>query len=92
MIYNEVNVDNVRLELYTVDKYQGREADVTIVSLSRNSGLGFMNVPNRINVGLTRAKYYRIVLGDKDHFKKQDHKFLHNIVFDSEVYKEGELL
>lgn len=91
-IFSEVVVDNVKIELYTVDKYQGREADITIVSLSRNSGLGFMNVPNRINVGLTRAKFYRIVVGDAEHFKKQKYKFLRNIVLESEIYKEGDLL
>jgi DNA polymerase III delta prime subunit len=91
-IFSEVCIDNLKIELYTVDKYQGREADVTLVSLSRNTGLGFMNVPNRINVGLTRAKYYRVVIGDIEHFKNQKYSFLSNIVLESEVYKGGDLL
>lgn len=91
MIRSDVPIDNVTIELYTVDKYQGKEADVTINSLTRNSGLGFMNVPNRINVSLTRAKYYRIVVGDSAHFRSLDHKFIHNIVLTSKLYEEGEL-
>jgi hypothetical protein len=91
MIRSDVTIDNVTVELYTVDKYQGKEADITINSLTRNSGLGFMNVPNRINVSLTRAKYYRIIVGDSNHFRSLDHKFIHNIVLTSQLYKEGEL-
>jgi|GEM_PF-6405612 len=91
MIGGVVNINNVKVELYTVDKYQGKEADITINSLTRNRGLGFMNVPNRINVALTRAKYYRVVVGDREHFENMSHNFLKSIVTTSKVYEEGEL-
>lgn len=90
-MYNTVFVNNVYLEVYTVDKFQGKESDISIISLSRNKGLGFMNVPNRINVAMTRAKYYRIVVGDAEHFRNFQEPFLRNIVNDSVYYKEGEL-
>jgi DNA polymerase III delta prime subunit len=91
-MYNTAIINNLFIEVYTVDKFQGKESDISIISLSRNKGLGFMNVPNRINVAMTRAKYYRIVVGDADHFRTFQEPFLKNIVNDSICYKEGELL
>ncbi|BDZ50308.1 hypothetical protein GCM10025867_25490 [Frondihabitans sucicola] len=47
----------------TVDKFQGREAVVAIVSLAASSGadiprgLDFLLMPNRLNVALSRAKW-----------------------------------
>lgn len=31
-------------------------------------GLGFMDSPNRLNVALTRAKFQRVIVGDRDYF------------------------
>ena len=60
--------------VHTISQFQGREADVIILSLVRSSApsvgvprastLGFASEPKRINVALTRAKYGQIVLGD----------------------------
>ena len=47
----------------TVDKFQGREAVVAIVSLAASSaeyaprGLGFLIMKNRLNVAVSRAKW-----------------------------------
>jgi uncharacterized protein len=47
----------------TVDKFQGREAAVAIVSLSASSaaevprGIGFLLMKNRLNVAISRAKW-----------------------------------
>ncbi|THG33598.1 TM0106 family RecB-like putative nuclease [Naasia lichenicola] len=47
----------------TVDKFQGREAAVAIVSLTASSaddvprGIDFLLMPNRLNVGISRAKW-----------------------------------
>lgn len=64
--------DNVEIQLYTVDKFQGREADVVFISMCRNKGIGFMDNTNRMNVALTRAKYQRVIVGDKGLFEQQD--------------------
>ncbi len=55
---------------YTVDSFQGSEADVTIVSLVRNndhsnikSALGFLGDFRRMNVLLSRAKWRLISRG-----------------------------
>ena len=58
---------------YTVDSFQGSEADVTIVSLVRNndhsnirSALGFLADFRRMNVLLSRAKWRLILVGAFD--------------------------
>jgi len=91
VIFNALQIEHIHLEIYTVDKFQGKESDISIISLSRNKGLGFMNVPNRINVAMTRAKYYRVVVGDGNHFRSLDQPFLKNIYLDSVAYPEGAL-
>ena len=64
-----------RLELNTVDGYQGREFDVIILSLVRSANssesvasqtsLGFLRSDRRLNVALSRARYSLLVVGDK---------------------------
>lgn len=62
-IGREVN----RVEVNTVDSFQGREKDIVIVSCvrARDSGgdIGFISSLQRINVALTRAKESLIVCG-----------------------------
>jgi hypothetical protein len=58
--------------LYTVDKFQGMEADIVFLSMVRGSSVGFMDNINRLNVALTRAKYQRVIVGDKNFFSKQN--------------------
>lgn len=49
-----------------VDAFQGREADVTIFSITRSDakGLGFLRELERINVALSRAKERLVIVGD----------------------------
>lgn len=59
----------VDIKNYTVDKFQGQEADITFVSMVRTEkGMGFMDNPNRLNVGITRARFQRVILGKYDYF------------------------
>lgn len=62
---------HIEVFIYTVDKFQGREADVVFLSLIKtgNANLGFMDSPNRLNVALTRARYQRVIVGSKHYFK-----------------------
>ena len=49
------------------DKFQGMERDVMIVDLVKSGpglNMGFMEVPNRINVALSRQKKLLIIVGD----------------------------
>lgn len=65
------------LVVATVDSFQGAEKDIIIYDLVRstrdndNSGLGFLEMPNRINVAFTRSTRLLIVVGDA--------KFLSNV-------------
>ena len=60
-------VENIHIG--TVDSFQGREADVVVVSLVRNNhhsgkrALGFLDSSRRMNVLLSRAKWKLIVVG-----------------------------
>ena len=63
--------DGVDILLYTVDKFQGMEADVVFLSMVRGKSIGFMDNINRLNVALTRAKYQRVIVGDKTFFENK---------------------
>lgn len=55
-----------RVRLATVDNFQGEESMVVILSLVRNQPkgrIGFLKLPNRINVMLSRAMHGMYVLG-----------------------------
>ncbi|KAI5170015.1 hypothetical protein PAEPH01_1176 [Pancytospora epiphaga] len=51
-------------ESNTIDGFQGKEADVVILSTVRETGLGFVCDFRRINVAITRARYGLIILGN----------------------------
>jgi superfamily I DNA and/or RNA helicase len=68
---------NISLRLCTVDRFQGNEADMVIISLVRSVGVGFLDSPNRLNVALTRARRQLIIVGDHGYFSKPGNKRLH---------------
>ena len=55
----------LRIELCTVDRFQGHEADIVLISFARPHATSFLESPNRLNVALTRARYQRVVIGDR---------------------------
>ena len=55
-------VERVDVPVHTIDSFQGREADVCVLSTVRTTAAGFWGDPRRLNVGLTRAKHaFRVV-------------------------------
>lgn len=64
-----------RVRIGTVDAFQGREFDVVYLSTTRSSKqgsrrsnpYGFLVLPNRLNVAMSRQKRLLIVVGDAGH-------------------------
>ncbi|KAJ2610714.1 Protein zgrf1 [Coemansia sp. RSA 1694] len=52
-----------RVQVSTVDAYQGSEREVIIISCVRTEKIGFIANPNRVNVALSRARRHCLVLG-----------------------------
>jgi superfamily I DNA and/or RNA helicase len=56
------------LKIDTVDSYQGKENRIIILSVTRSEhkqSPGFLKLPNRINVALSRAMDRLVIVGDK---------------------------
>lgn len=56
------------INIDTVDSYQGKENRIIILSVTRSDhkqSSGFMHLPNRINVALSRAMDRLVIVGDK---------------------------
>lgn len=54
----------------TVDRFQGREADLVLLSMRNTGRTGFLDSPNRLNVAVTRARQQLIVVGNADYFEQ----------------------
>ncbi|POS78720.1 stage V sporulation protein K [Diaporthe helianthi] len=69
-------VDKSPLRISTIDNYQGEEADIVIVSLTRsnnNGDIGFLAARERLNVLLSRARNCLVMFGNMEtymHSKK----------------------
>ena len=63
----EPRLKDFSLTINTVDGFQGRERDVVYLSLVRSNEkaeIGFLSDYRRMNVAITRAKKYLVVIGD----------------------------
>ena len=56
----------------TVDRFQGREADLVLLSMRNTGRVGFLNSPNRLNVALTRARQQLVIVGKRTFFERCD--------------------
>lgn len=76
LIQQELNLQNLHLRTGTVDKFQGMEMDVIIVSMVRNTqhkggDIGFANDYRRLNVALSRARELLILVGSTEMFTQR---------------------
>ena len=56
--------------LRTVDRFQGQQADLVILSFVRTGSPGFLTSRQRMNVALTRARYKLVMVGQVQNFAK----------------------
>jgi len=69
---------SVRIEVNVVDRFQGREADVVILPMTRANDkgkLGFMTVLNRINVATSRGRHRLILVGNARKLQEMGAKY-----------------
>lgn len=62
---------NANFRVGTVDRFQGIEKEVVIISFVRNNEakqIGFAKDPRRVNVALSRAQQLLVIIGSKDNF------------------------
>jgi hypothetical protein len=65
---------NLRLRVGTVDRFQGMERPVIIVSLVRNNSqgtVGFARKPERVNVAFSRAQELLVIVGSRELFTER---------------------
>jgi hypothetical protein len=63
------------VKIDTVDSFEGREEDIVVISLVRSNGrgrIGFLRVPNRLNVAISRAKRLVACIGDSATLRSGD--------------------
>lgn len=74
----EMPASHVKVDICTVDRFQGHEADVVFLSFvrPRGKGVGFLNNRNRLNVAATRARYQLVMFGDRRNFEAAGEPFL----------------
>ncbi len=56
-----------QVRIDTVDSFEGREEDMVVISLVRSNErgrIGFLRVPNRLNVAISRARHLVVCVGD----------------------------
>lgn len=66
---NNVNFNNIKIEIDTVDAFQGRETDTVIYSIVRSNkygDIGFLSDQRRLNVSLSRARELLLIIGDSE--------------------------
>ncbi|MFY9450590.1 MAG: AAA domain-containing protein [Bacillota bacterium] len=65
---------NLQIEIGTVDRFQGREYPIVVVSMVRNNtdgNVGHAKVPERVNVALSRAQELLILIGCGNLFRQK---------------------
>lgn len=81
-----------------VDAYQGRENAIVILSLVRSNDskvIGFMNVSNRLNVAISRARNFLIIVGNIEMYRRYDsqiwRRFVREVDENAVIIPDGKL-
>jgi DNA polymerase III delta prime subunit len=67
-------IGSLKVDVLTLDSCQGREAEYVFISLVRSRATQFLDMPNRWNVALTRAKRAMFLVGDIDSYLQEARK------------------
>ena len=60
----------VTIVVSTTDRFQGQEADIVFISFRNTSRVGFLDSPNLMNVAITRAREWRVLVGNHNYFAR----------------------
>lgn len=76
LIQQELRLPHLHMRTGTVDRFQGMEMEVIVLSMVRNQtegrgDIGFANDYRRLNVALSRAKELLILIGSQEMFTKR---------------------
>jgi len=64
------NPSPITIVVSTTDRFQGQEADIVFISLRNSNRIGFLDSPNRMNVAITRAREWRVIVGNYEYFAR----------------------
>jgi cellulose biosynthesis protein BcsQ len=64
------NPSPITIVVSTTDRFQGQEADIVLISLRNSDRPGFLDSPNRMNVAITRAREWRVIVGNYEYFAR----------------------
>lgn len=78
LVEQEISIPHLHIRTGSVDKFQGMEMDIILVSMVRNNGgngeIGFAKDYRRLNVALSRARELLALVGSTEMFAKKPKK------------------
>ncbi|WP_226666322.1 DEAD/DEAH box helicase [Metabacillus litoralis] len=98
MISQELRLTNLTVRTGTVDRFQGMEMDVILLSMVRNhdnkqDDIGFAKDYRRLNVALSRARELLVLIGSTKMFtestKHRDTRLMYNHVLEAAKKQDG---
>ncbi len=98
MIDQELRLPHLTIRTGTVDRFQGSEMEIILLSMVRNNqnehgDIGFAKDYRRLNVALSRAKQLLVLIGSSDMFtkraKKEETKRMYRHVLGTVEKKNG---
>ncbi|KEG02011.1 hypothetical protein YYE_02750 [Plasmodium vinckei vinckei] len=98
-IFNNKNYinDYKKIEISTVDSFQGREKEIVIFSLVCSNyfkNIGFLKDYRRLNVAITRAKRHIVIVGNSNTISNDDvlNELYETVLDHGKVYLVNELI
>jgi superfamily I DNA and/or RNA helicase len=98
LIHQELRLTNLTIRTGTVDRFQGMEMDVILLSMVRNhdnkqDDIGFAKDYRRLNVALSRARELLVLIGSTKMFtertKQKDTRYMYKTVLDAVKNQQG---